>query len=419
MRRIAAPVGRDAHLLRHAARRIGIQTGALVFVAFCLCAGVLLFVVLRFQHSATDAALRSAVSRADDVSDPPNGSWLVVVAPGGDTQISPGAPRLLPYRPPITVVANNGPAITTDAQGEGGEYRILTTKRDGRIVQAATSLSAEHAERGRLLAAIAAAGAFAIVAAGLLGAIAGRRSVKPLADALARQRAFVADASHELRTPLTHLTTRAQLLERSLNSGDVEAARQASKRLVLDGKELAATLEDLLVAAEPTEPADWVTTDLVAVAEAGADAVAEAARLAEVTVCVESAAGTGEAAGGVPDQPRVRAPGTALNRALLALLDNAIRHTSPRGTVTLVVTADRRWACLTVTDTGPGIPAPERDRILNRFSHGKAAHSGDTRRFGLGLALVADTAERLGGDLVVSSELGHGTSMTIRLPRLL
>ncbi|MFZ8393358.1 histidine kinase dimerization/phospho-acceptor domain-containing protein, partial [Staphylococcus aureus] len=73
-----------------------------------------------------------------------------------------------------------------------------------------------------LLGAVA-IGACAIASAGILGWLATRRAVRPLVDALRRQREFVADASHELRTPLAILDARLQLLERSLGPADPNA----------------------------------------------------------------------------------------------------------------------------------------------------------------------------------------------------
>jgi signal transduction histidine kinase len=215
----------------------------------------------------------------------------------------------------------------------------------------------------------------------------------------------VADASHELRTPLTHLTTRAQLLDRSLRRGDEASARAESAQLIVDGRRLSAVLEDLLLAAEPADPTEWSPVPLVAVAEAGALAVAAEAGEAGIEVTVDR-----------PEhEVMVLAVRTALDRALLALLDNAIRHTSSGGRVTIRVRGTREWATLAVADSGSGIAPEDRDHLFDRFAHGSATH-GARRRFGLGLALVADTAARFGGDVSVDSTPGAGTVMTIRLP---
>ena len=83
----------------------------------------------------------------------------------------------------------------------------------------------------------------------------GRRAVRPLAQALALQRDFVADASHELRTPLTLLSTRAQLLARSLQDTDVGGdIREDSRGVVRDTSRMVAVVDDLLLAADAGAP---------------------------------------------------------------------------------------------------------------------------------------------------------------------
>ncbi len=399
----------DAVLMRRAARRIGAQAAGLVLAAFCLSAGVLLVLVWRSQQQASAATLVAAVQRADDVGDPPNGAWLVVARASGVTDVSPGAPPVVPDLPALARVRLSGVADTRDVHTPSGEYHLLTVPRDGRIVQAALSLAPEHRERTRLLEALAAAGAVAVAAAGALGALAGHRSVAPLAAALARQRSFVADASHELRTPLTRLTTRAQLLQRTVDRGDVADAQVDARRLVADGRELSAVLEDLLAAAEPVERGSWADVDLVAVADHGRQSMLGEAAAAGVELTLQGHR--------LPGDATVRAPRPALDRAVLALLDNAIRHTPAGGTVTVAVTVAvtraGRWATLSVTDTGPGVPAEMLGRLFDRFAHGTT--HGPRRRFGLGLALVADTAHRLGGEVGIATGSG-GTTMTMRLP---
>ncbi|HSP36195.1 MAG TPA: HAMP domain-containing sensor histidine kinase [Frankiaceae bacterium] len=423
---MSAGRSRDDELVRRAARRIGLQAAVLVWAAFGICGGVLLALVLHAQQNSSAATLRSAVERADDVTDPPDGTWLAVEDAAGRLAVSPGAPAFLPAR--SAPVGEDGVGRSFDVHTATGEYRVLTERRNGRFVQAARSLAAEHAERTRLIEALLVSGAVAVVFAGAVGAVAGRRWVAPLADALARQRTFVADASHELRTPLTRLTTRAQMVERSLTRGDAMQARAESGVLVADGLQLAAVLEDLLAAAEPTDESGWSLLDLD-------DLVAEG--VAAASIQAEDAAVRLEAIPGdrpVPGEPvTVRGPRAALDRALLALLDNAIRHSPPTEPVQVTVAADRRWATLSVTNGGPGISAAEQAHVFDRFTSGPPAAAREPRhrdaddesvpqaaaaprRFGLGLALVADTAQRLGGDIQLRSGT-TGTTMTIRLPR--
>ncbi len=91
-------------------------------------------------------------------------------------------------------------------------------------------------------------GVIGVVLLGLVAAIAARRSVRPLGEALRRQRNFVADASHELRTPLTTLTSRIQVMQRRLERGDDIGPGLVELRR--DADSLGDVLNDLLISAE-------------------------------------------------------------------------------------------------------------------------------------------------------------------------
>ena len=103
-----------------------------------------------------------------------------------------------------------------------------------------------------------------------------------------------------------------------------------------------------------------------------------------------------------------------LRLILINLLSNAVKFTS-RGTVSLVVRADREWVRFIVRDSGEGIPAPLLAHVFEPFSHPDAPA---LRRegTGLGLALSRDFARLLGGDIRVESVQGQGSTFTVRLP---
>jgi signal transduction histidine kinase len=244
--------------------------------------------------------------------------------------------------------------------------------------------------------------------------------VRGLVAALRRQRQFVSDASHELRTPLTVLSTRAQVLrrrieaaelgdrDRTLLTGDID-------RLLADSARLGDVVDDLLTASEP----DAGDADVVDLRETAADTVASLTPLgAERGIAL---ALTGLDGGPVPDVLEVRAEGSSVGRSLVALIDNALRHSPDGGTVTVACGTRGSRAVLTVADQGPGIPEPLRDRLFDRFASGDrqahdAARAAPRRRYGLGLALVADTMHRCGGEVAVASGSG-GTTFTLTFPR--
>ncbi|GAA1123825.1 HAMP domain-containing sensor histidine kinase [Kribbella jejuensis] len=386
----AHPIG-DEVLVRRAARGVAVQAAALVAVAMLLLIALVTVVMVRGQQGAADDLLRSAIATADDVGDPPAGTWLVM---GGSA--SPGLPAEL--RADLAALRTDAASKVdvTTIEAEDGSYRIATGLVKGRPVQAVLDLAPAHRERARMLQAMGLAAVLALMLAGLLGVLIGRRAVRPLAEALTLQRAFVADAGHELRTPLTLLSTRAQLLGRALHRDGVsEQVLEDADGVIRDTRRLTGIVDDLLAAADPRRAEDHEPVDLVSVARDVADAAG--AHAEQVGVRLRSAA----------DRDRMPALGSAsaIRRAAMALVDNAIDHTPRGGEVRIVVRRHRRDVILSVSDTGPGLAPEAAQRVLRRFD------SGGQRRgrahYGLGLALAHDVANRLGGQLrLAPSEVG-------------
>jgi signal transduction histidine kinase len=230
----------------------------------------------------------------------------------------------------------------------------------------------------------------------LLGVLIGRRAVRPLAEALTLQRAFVADAGHELRTPLTLLSTRAQVLDRALRrGGSSDDVLRDSSGVVQDTKRLGEVVDDLLAAADPRGVEGHEPVDLVRVAEGVADSAGAHAQLAGVRLRWHAEG----------DSLLVLGSVSAIRRATIALVDNAIDHTPRDGEVRIAVRRHRRDVILSVSDTGPGIGPEAAQRVLRRFDSG--GHRAGRAHYGLGLALTHDVANRHGGQLrLVPAEIG-------------
>jgi signal transduction histidine kinase len=110
-----------------------------------------------------------------------------------------------------------------------------------------------------------------------------------------------------------------------------------------------------------------------------------------------------------------------VNQIVSNLLSNAVRHTPPGGLVATTVTAADHMVRIEVRDTGEGIPAEVLPRIFERFYQGSTAHEripeGDgSRGVGLGLALVKELAESMGGGVEASSEVDEGSCFAVWLP---
>jgi signal transduction histidine kinase len=105
-----------------------------------------------------------------------------------------------------------------------------------------------------------------------------------------------------------------------------------------------------------------------------------------------------------------------LSAAIDALIENAVRHTSPGDRIELAARLDGENVILAVTDCGAGIPAAEIGRIFGRFTRVDAGRSRQTGGFGLGLAVVKAIAEAHDGSVRVKSTVGHGSTFEILLP---
>jgi signal transduction histidine kinase len=218
------------------------------------------------------------------------------------------------------------------------------------------------------------------------------------------QRAFVADAAHELRSPLTALKLQLQLMARAPD----EASRRAAATQLEQGVERATRLIEQLLTAARTAPSEtgpaMHTLDL---AELARQAVAEAWPLAE--------ARRTELGLDAPDSAVITADADALRIMMRNLLDNAIRYTPQGGKVNIRIAQQPDALILAVDDSGPGIPAEERERAFQRFYRGRR-EAGDGTGSGLGLAIVANIAARHGaGVALLDSALG-GLRVELRFP---
>lgn len=217
---------------------------------------------------------------------------------------------------------------------------------------------------------------------------------------------FFAGISHELRTPLTVI----QGAGHNLLSGVVkdEAQRETYvQAIVKQSAQLNEMVDQVLsygAAQRAPRPADAGSTLLnVAVSEAIESAAIELEQSGR-SVDVDMP----------PDLPPVRGDQSSLRRVLGNLILNAVRHGG--GPVRVVAIRSGPMVEIQVADSGDGIPAEELQHVFEPFFRGKRARTGRTRGTGLGLSLVKETVESIGGGVAVESQVGRGTIFTVRLP---
>jgi two-component system OmpR family sensor kinase len=219
------------------------------------------------------------------------------------------------------------------------------------------------------------------------------------------QQHFVADAAHELRTPLAALKLQAQ----SLGRADSEEARRVAVARLTAGIDRATRLvEQLLVLArQEASPAGAGATCQVDVAELARRTVAELAGAAQakgIDLGLQHA-----------DQASALGQPDALNILMRNLVENAVKYTPQGGTVDIAVHALAGEVKLSVEDSGPGIPAEERERVVDRFYRIAGSEAAGS---GLGLAIVKSIAERHGATLKLGeSERLKGLAATVTFRR--
>jgi len=397
------PAG-DLSVVRRAGRIVAIQTSLALAAVLLLVGLVIATVFVRAQNNQVTAELNEVAMTADDVGDPPPGVELVLRDNDDSVATSDGGEAGVPLL--------SGPAGFTDLSDHERHYRALVVDRpEGRVI-ALMDLAPFGASRGRLLSALALAELAGILASIGVVVLFTRRSVRPLAQALALQRRFVADASHELRAPLTVLHTRAQLLANRVSSGDLAAARKDADALVDDTRILGGIVDDLLASATMTAGTpEAARVDLQALARSvcgSMEAYAGSIGVTLACVCHDE-----HGSGGL----EVMGSEAAVRRALTALIDNALGHEHSGGTVQLRLYRDGQQVIASVADDGEGIDPDVLPTLFDRFSHG-AAHTtrADRESYGIGLALVREIVQAHGGEIRVSSTPGNGATFTMMLP---
>ncbi|WP_165873557.1 ATP-binding protein [Parasulfuritortus cantonensis] len=223
-----------------------------------------------------------------------------------------------------------------------------------------------------------------------------------LDGAISTQRRFVADAAHELRTPLTAIRLQAQLASQST---EPEARSQALAELQ-QGVDRAARLVDQLLSMARVEAVEQKPRfaairldELVkrVVADFSTQADAKEIDLG-VTECAAA---------------QVNGHADSLRMMVGNLIDNALRYTPSGGRVDVALVAGDGKAVLSVVDTGPGIPAGERERVFDRFHRLAGAEIPGS---GLGLAIVRQAAELHGGRVSLDAAVAGGLAARIELP---
>lgn len=226
-----------------------------------------------------------------------------------------------------------------------------------------------------------------------------------LENAFEQQVRFTADASHELRTPLSILLSHTELaLSRPRSEPEYRETLQTCLRAAQRMRHL---VDDLLMLARADAGKLELRSERLDLHRLAAETAAFLQPLAAERGIRVAVAGTTAWLQGDPDR---------LARVATNLINNAIHYNRPNGSVTASVAAAGADVVLTVADTGVGIAEADRHHIFERFYRVDKARSRESGGNGLGLAICKSIVEAHGGTIAVASELGKGTTFTVRLP---
>ena len=219
---------------------------------------------------------------------------------------------------------------------------------------------------------------------------------------------FVANMSHELRTPLAAMLGYAELLQEGIYGAPPEKFLPILTRIHSNGKHLLGLINTVLDISKieagqfKLNLGEYALDNIVETVMGATESLAATKKLAFKT----------EVAKGLPygfgDEQR-------LTQVLLNLVGNAIKFTDS-GEVRIAAGAVNGHFTVSVSDTGPGIPAEECDRIFEKFRQVDSSNTRAKGGTGLGLAIARDIVEMHGGRIWVESRMGEGSTFRMELP---
>ncbi len=220
------------------------------------------------------------------------------------------------------------------------------------------------------------------------------------------RRDFVANVSHELKTPVGALSLLAEAVLSAAD--DKEQVEHFAEKMQAEAKRLGNLIQDVidlsrLQSDDPMNRAELVETDQLI-----NRAIEEVRTLA---------GGLGvEIIRGGPEESVILGDRGQLLTALRNLLTNAISYSAANTSVSVTAREIEGIVEISVKDAGIGIPSHDLDRIFERFYRIDPARSRGTGGTGLGLAIVKHVCQNHGGEVIVWSEVGTGSTFTLRLP---
>lgn len=357
------------------------------------------------EDNSTASASGNSLDESEEVV------WAAVTPDGGVIERTSRASSLgLPSTEQVQQAAQQQKTTAATIEGADGGVRVVSVPvvKLGKVVaiiQTAQSLDVVNETVNRLIFVLVPVGLLALALATIGGLFISGRAMRPVQSAFDKQRKFIGDASHELKTPLTLIRADAEVVTRDPVN---PRAQKLMNHLLEETDRMNSLLSDLLILAR-LDAGELGVSD-------------EPFNLGEVLTEIADRFGALATARGVSldleVSSKVPASGDRerTSQILVALLDNALRHTPSGGRITIEGRLSDGWAEALVCDTGSGIAPEHLPHIFDRFYRTEAARTRDEGGTGLGLAIARDLARAQGGDLTASNSQAGGAVFRLKLP---
>ncbi|MCA1586485.1 MAG: HAMP domain-containing histidine kinase [Acidobacteria bacterium] len=288
------------------------------------------------------------------------------------------------------------PSLVPPGIRSGDTVRLWTAQ----VQPAAGAIDAASALSLRMVAIASLGGAAALVA--LLLTV---RAVRASAELAAMKSEFVSAVTHELKTPLALIKLVGETLERGRYTSP-ETIREYAALLSQQERRLGHLIENLLTYSRLSDLNPLYSREAVDLAEIAEDALEPfRPRLKDLGFALDVTVD--------PELPQVRGDRVSLVQVFANLIDNAIKYSPERRTLTIEAASRGDWVRVRFADGGIGIPAAELPNVFDKFYRGREAREFGS---GLGLAIVKRIAQHHGGSVEIESVPGTGTTVTVVLP---
>ena len=322
---------------------------------------------------------------------------------------NPFALPMLPDQNAVKLAAANGYDLRTVTLADGTSVRLLTyelVEQTGiEMLQLGKPIEDQLKILNQFLEGLLIIGSASILVLGIGSWWLAGRMLASAQKAWDSQRQFVANASHELRAPLTLIRAGSDAALRKIPKetevknllGDVVSEVDHMDHLV----------EDLLLLSR----LDIGQLKMVHEAVKVDELVSEVQRQYQPMMAAKDIHFTLRAEPLIIPGDKVR-----IRQVILILLDNALRHTLPKGKITLIAEKHDNHAEISVTDSGEGIPRKHLAHVFERFYQVESDRREGNSGSGLGLSIAKSIIEAHGGKITIQSEVGQGTTVTCSLP---